>query len=45
MLRVFRDRAPMGRTSMATHRCIWLPCMATGRLSRLCWMQAQMLYC
>ena len=45
MLRVFRGRAPMGRTTMAGHRCIRLPIMATGRLSRFLWMKAQMLYC
>ena len=45
MLRVFRDRAPMGRTSMARHRCMGLPSVATRRLSNFFWMKAQMLYC
>ena len=45
MLGVFRDRAPMGRTSMAGHRCVKLPSMATRRLSNFFWMKAQMLYC
>ena len=45
MLRVFRGRAPMGRTTMAGQRCIRLPIMATRRLSRFLWMKAQMLYC
>ena len=45
MLRVFRDRAPMGRTTTAGHRCDGLPFLATGRLSRFFSMQAQMLCC
>ena len=47
MLCVFRDRAAMGRTTLATHRCIALPMtgLTTGRLSRFWWMQALMLYC
>ena len=45
MLRVFRDRAPMGRTTMATHRYIRLPVGAKRRLSKFLLMQAQMLYC
>ena len=45
MLRVFRDRAPTGRTGMARHRCRKLPRIATGRLSRFLRKQAQMFYC
>ena len=45
MLRVFRDRAPMGRTPMAGHRCKRPPVLAPGRLSKFLLMQAQMLYC
>ena len=41
----FGTEPPMGRTSMAGHRCRGLPGVATGRLSRCFWMQAQMLYC